>query len=424
MHRRAVRISLLGLLLITGLGAGIRVWATERRVQELEDRRRTLDAVVDRVAPAVAGIAAAQQAYVDFGLRDDASFMRVATFIDQTTTDAATLRSSSYSGEAAAHLEEFWTSLSALTSAEAQAVSSRERGDDLAAADLLFATLRPQVAALAERLRAFRNAEAESLRIQRAGLTQESWAVLAGVALFWVAGLFALVGVPKPHPAAPGTPIVEVPLPSALVAPRPTPSAPASARPTRAAVPAPAAQAPAIAPAPTPSVDLTATAALCAAITQVTDTSTLPAILERSARLLDAHGIVVWMGAGEDLFPAAAVGYDPAMVARLRPIARAADNATATAWRTGELRVVPAAGSGLGAIVAPMFGGSGCIGVLAAEVRHGREEDAATRAITGIVAAQLAGILGVWPPVSAPAADVSADAPRDPSGSDRQSAAS
>jgi hypothetical protein len=419
MHRRAVRISLLGLLLILGLGAGMRVWTTERRVQALEDRRRTLDEVVDRVSPAVASIAAAQQAYVDFGLRDDASFMRVSSLIDQITADAATLRSSSYSGEAATHLEEFWASLSALTSAEAQAVSTRERGEDLAAADLLFATPRPQVAALAERLRAFRNAEAESLRAERASLTQQSWTVLAIVALSWVAGLLALVGLPASRPEQPGTPIDE-PVP-ALVAPSPIPAA-AQSKPAPATVPAAAAQV-TVAPSSAPAVDLTATAALCAAITQVTDTSTLPAILERSARLLDAHGIIVWMGAGEDLFPAAAVGYDPAMVARLRPIARAAENATATAWRTGALRVVSADGSSLGAIVAPMFGGSGCVGVLAAEVRNGREQDVATRAITGIVAAQLAGILGVWPPVSAAAADT-AGAPPEPSGSDRQAAAS
>jgi hypothetical protein len=424
MHRRAVRISLLALLLITGLGAGLRVWATERRVQALEDRRRTLDEVVDRVAPAVAGIAAAQQAYVNFGLRDDASFMRVSTFIDQVTTDAATLRSSSYSGEAAAHLEEFWTSLSALTSAETQAVSARERSDDLAAADLLFAASRPQVATLAERLRAFRNAEAESLRLQRANLTQQSWGVLGAVALFWVAGLLALVGIPKPRAGQPDAPGEEVPLPSAIVAPAPTPAAAAVTKPARTTPAASSAQPSAAASPAAPTVDLTATAALCAAITQVTDTSTLPAILERSARLLDAHGIVVWMGAGEDLFPAAAVGYDPAMVARLRPIARTADNATATAWRTGDLRVVSADRSSLGAIVAPMFGGSGCIGVLAAEVRHGRENDPATRAITGIVAAQLAGILGEWPPVSSPAADTGTSAPHDPTGSDRKAAAS
>ena len=43
-----------------------------------------------------------------------------------------------------------------------------------------------------------------------------------------------------------------------------------------------------------------------------------------------------------------------------------------------------------GAIVAPMFGPDTCIGVLAAEVRHGREQDASTRAVTMMVAAQLA----------------------------------
>jgi hypothetical protein len=55
-----------------------------------------------------------------------------------------------------------------------------------------------------------------------------------------------------------------------------------------------------------------------------------------------------------------------------------------------------------GAIVAPMFGPDTCIGVLAAEVRNGREQDASTRAVTMMVAAQLAGVLSAWP--SAPQA--------------------
>ena len=50
-----------------------------------------------------------------------------------------------------------------------------------------------------------------------------------------------------------------------------------------------------------------------------------------------------------------------------------------------------------GAIVAPMFGPDRCVGVLAAEVRHGREQDAATQAVTIMIAAQLATVIGAWP---------------------------
>lgn len=432
MHSRAVRITLLGLLLAVGIGAGIRVWTIERGMQTTESRRRALDTILDRVTPAIAGIAAAQQAYVDFGLRNDASFARVSSLIVQVTTDAAGLRSSDYSGNAVAHLEEFWTALSALTSAETQAKAARNRGDDLAAADILLATPRPQVAIMDERVRAFREAEIERLRLERSRLAQQSWVTLGVVAIVWVAGLLALV--PLPAPGGESLPAADEPLvplvPTSTIAPSPIPEpkpAPAAAtnaaaaskvdRPAAVPTPANAVTAPS-------SVDLTATAALCAAITQVSDTSALPAVLEQSARLLDARGIIVWMGAGEDLFPAAAFGYDPAMIGRLRHLARSSDNATATAWRTGELRTVAASASSLGAIVAPMFGGNGCIGVLAAEVRNGRERDHDSQAVTSIVAAQLAGILGAWPAASTSAGGGTEAPPPAPTSSDRQAAAS
>jgi hypothetical protein len=77
------------------------------------------------------------------------------------------------------------------------------------------------------------------------------------------------------------------------------------------------------------------------------------------------------------------------------------DNATAAAWRLGELRVVPGDIMSNGAIVAPMFGPHCCVGALAAEVRHGRESDSPTQAVTAMIAAQLASIVAAWPAASA-----------------------
>ena len=54
-----------------------------------------------------------------------------------------------------------------------------------------------------------------------------------------------------------------------------------------------------------------------------------------------------------------------------------------------------------GAVAVPITGVSGCVGVFAAEVRNGREEDPATRAVAAILAAQLAGIVPAWPAGSA-----------------------
>jgi hypothetical protein len=54
-----------------------------------------------------------------------------------------------------------------------------------------------------------------------------------------------------------------------------------------------------------------------------------------------------------------------------------------------------------------MYAPDTCIGVLAAEVRNGRESDPATRSVTAMIAAQLATVVAAWPAAStAPAAQI------------------
>src|SRR4030095_7183646 len=135
---------------------------------------------------------------------------------------------------------------------------------------------------------------------------------------------------------------------------------------------------------------------LCTAISRVTAEQALPDLLARAATLLDAAGVIVWMSAGEELFAVTAHGYDARMLARMGAISLSADNATAAAWRTGEVRTVAGDATTNGAIIAPLFGPTACIGVLTAEVRHGREGDASTRAVTAMLAAQLATAVAAW----------------------------
>ena len=148
-----------------------------------------------------------------------------------------------------------------------------------------------------------------------------------------------------------------------------------------------------------PQVDLTATARVCADLARVGDPADLPALLARAARVIDASGVIVWVAdrAGTSLFPILAEGYAPEVLARMGSIGRDADNAAAAAYRQGELRTVAAHGSLPGAIVAPIITGDGCVGVLAAEMRHGAERDEATQAIAAILAAQLATFVTALP---------------------------
>jgi hypothetical protein len=166
----------------------------------------------------------------------------------------------------------------------------------------------------------------------------------------------------------------------------------------------PAAPEPAVPPR-TP-VDLGAAAEVCVAISRITTSNELPDLLACAAKVLDASGITIWLSEGEELFAVAAHGYDARAIARLGSIGKSADNATAIAWRNGEVTIVPGDMIAGGAVVAPLFGPDGCVGVLATEVRHGRENDPGTRAVTAMIAAQLATVVAGWPPAGTAAAPV------------------
>ena len=400
MHRRAIRLTLFALLLASGIAAGFFVWQTERRILALEEERSAREAAIARLTAATAGITAAQQAYADHGQRDEATFVRVGALLERLRADAATLTPSRQPSDAAGHLEEVWTAVSALTTANSQTRNHLAAGDVLAAADLLLGSSRGYVTTIDARLRRFGDAEFTTYRAGRTTLVQQSWMTLTGVALFWAIGLFALVPLPaarskhaapavETESAAPTLTTLGITPPAAVSGPAaPGPPAPA---PVVESVP------------PPPTVDLEGVGEVCAAISQLTETERLAAILDHAGRILDARGMIIWMGAGDELFAATASGYEPALVRRLRPIGRMADNVTAAAWRAGELRIASGDGTTLGAIVAPMLGATGCIGVLAAEVRNGREHDAATRAATSIIASQLATVLSAWPAASADA---------------------
>ena len=394
MQKRIVRFTILALLLTSGIVAALFVWDSQRRIQSIEAQQLAVETITERLLRGAASISAVQQAYIDYGQRDEASFAEVSRLLQQMAADAAQLRLTARDAASAGALERFSQALAAALDADGQAKNSLLADESLAAADALFDTARASVAAMADALRALRDAESGRLGAARTTIARSTWMALGAVALLWVAGLIVLTPVPVPR----------------LQAEVPSVTAPTVV--TTEAAPVP--------PNP-PAVDLTAAASVCAEISRLTDPAALPDLLGRAATIIDARGIVIWMGAGEELFAAIAYGYDTTVTSRLRPIGRHTENATAAAWRTGEMRTVAGDGTSHGAIVAPISGLAGPFGVIAAEVRQGREDDAATRAVTAIIASQLASVLSAWPAASA--AGTEADAGLD-ADSDRQAAAS
>jgi hypothetical protein len=161
-------------------------------------------------------------------------------------------------------------------------------------------------------------------------------------------------------------------------------------------------------PAPVPAeplIDLPEVARLCADMARLVDTRALPGMLERAASLLDASGMVLWIADpdGRELAPIVTHGYAPQLVTRLGTIPRAAENATAAAFRTCLLQTVDTDAVSSGAIAAPLVTPAGCVGVMAAEIRHEGERQEAVLAAAGILAAQFATLVG--PPSSRIKAD-------------------
>ena len=148
-------------------------------------------------------------------------------------------------------------------------------------------------------------------------------------------------------------------------------------------------------PAPEPAVpdlDLPAAAVVCTDLGSLASAAELPDLLARAATLLNASGMIVWVGDGngETLRPAVCHGYSQATLARLGAIPQDSENATASAFREGRMHVVPADSSGAGAIVAPLVSSVNCFGVLSVELREGWEARGDVQSLTRIIAAQLA----------------------------------
>jgi len=377
MQRRSVRLTVLTLLLATLPAAAFFLWTIDRRTTAASTTADAVAAHVERMRDAVAEIGAAQHGYVAPGQLDEPWFERTAAQLEELGGELAVVRPLVRSADAAAALDALAASIEALAAADARTRQNLSLGQDLMAADVIFSDGRNILGAMVARLRELQRAERAAHGADLTAAARTRWAVLAILALGWIAagGWIAYVGRGS-------TPRVPLDLASADTATVSEPAAPSH-----------------------PSVDLAAAAALCTDLSRVTDTAALPALFARAASMLDASGLTLWMSAGEQLFAVLGHGYPPEHLARFGPIARTADNAAAAAWRAGRLSVIGGDAQTPGALVAPMFGPGGCIGVLALEIRRGREQDPAVQAVAAMVTAQLATAVAAWPAASgAPAA--------------------
>jgi hypothetical protein len=412
MKSLAVRLTLVALFAIAVGASAYLFWMGETRARAEAQAARSFDQQAVIATRSVLDLRAAQQAYVAAGQGDQFWASKVTGAVAALREAFAALRTSASSPQAQADVDAAVASLQDFEQMDRRARDYARSGQKLLASDLIFADgLETTTGAVAALDRA-RESEHQARDEAGQGIRRRQLYALGAAAAAAILSVLLLT----PRGADEAAPIVfrepvrvadhseGFDLGGALDEGW---SPPRKASVERTVAPAPAPMpAPAPVVAPVPVIDFAGVAALCTELARVVDTRALPAILERAATVLDASGIVLWISDpdGRELSPIITHGYTPHVVSRLGTILKDTQNATAAAFRTSLLQTVKTDAVSEGAIAAPLVTPAGCVGVMAAEVRHEGEQDASKLAAAAIVAAQLATLVGP-PSVRAPKAE-------------------
>lgn len=385
MSRLPVRLTLV-LACVAAIGyAAFLLWSSEAHIRLTDSSSREFQAVSRASSLGVAELRAAQQAYVAAGQGQDFWFARVSAIVKDLNDKLTTLKPLATTHEAIAGLDD---AAGALQDFEQMDRRARDyaRGHQLTlASDLVFTDGFDLTKKAGDAIERAGTAELVARDADVGGRQRRQALALAAAAIFATLGLILLLpAVPtRAEKVIEATPILAPPAAVSadtlddlqdfgLVA---MPAAPLSGR---------------------SPVDLGGMAALCADLARIHDTRVLPALLERAAEILHASGIVLWIADpdGRELTPIVVHGYPAHLSARFGTIPRDAGNVTAAAYRTGLLQTMKGDAVSNGAVAAPLVTAGGCVGVMAAEMKDGGEQQEALLAAAAIVASQLATLVG------------------------------
>jgi hypothetical protein len=426
MHSRAARLMLFCLFVAAVSVAGFLFWQGAAQMQTESTRARALDAAARDAARTLLDVRAGQFAYIAAGQGADFWTARVTHALDTARGSIKALRTDVVSPQAVAALDATASAIEDSRRVDKRAVERVQNGERLLASDIIFADgLELNEAALTslEQARSIelqaRDSAVETLRRRQLfALTAGAAASVLTVLLLVPAGprtpsqLSERIAPGAAEPAPPrfleddgwNSPRRIAPPPDRVAAAPPVPvlvSGPVETPTDEAATESPGRGDQTVSSVLS-TTDFPGLASLCVDLARISDTRALPNLLDRAATLLDAQGIILWIADpdGRELNPIFAQGYPAQLVTRLGTIPKEAENATAAAFRTSLLQTVDADEISPGAIAAPLVTSTGCVGVMAAEVRHEGERQQMTLAAATIVAAQLATLVG--PPSARP----------------------
>ncbi|HYM25177.1 MAG TPA: hypothetical protein VEU08_18295 [Vicinamibacterales bacterium] len=355
--------------------------SAEKQIRAKTLATAAFDVRARQASDSLADIRAAEQAYVVPGQGLPLWMHKVATSLESTHDAIAALRQSSGSADALAALVDADATLTEFETIDRRARDYMNGNQQLMASDVIFTEGAQSASNAARQVETARTAERQAADAAITDVRRREAIVVGAAAAFGLFMSFVLVPVPRQELAIGPSASVEVEEFARLVPPPQKPAAPA---------PAPARQ-----PIRTTTPVLRAAADLAVALGRVNEAAELERLMQRTADVLDASGVIVWMGnsVGGDLRPVLVHGYSPQAISRMAKVPRTADNAAAAAYRTGEMQVVPSRPGFRGAVVAPILRADGCVGALSAEIEAGGENSEGVQAVASIVAAQLGCVL-------------------------------
>ena len=376
------------------------LFQTEQQIARLKSTLRAFDVRAREATTALADLRVAQQAYVAEGQGVDFWMPKVASLHESLSGTLAALRQSPLSTGASTALDEAVAKVAEFGNIDRTARDYITGDEKLMAADVIFSEASEAVANAARQIETARLAEHQAADVVEAALRQKE-ALAAGAAAGF-AVLVVLLLVPRPRVEVEETTTTSLSIaPARVPATVPTTAVPARAAPKAAA--APRAQAQQTSVATRHAIALKAAASLATDFGRVRDADEMTQLLGRAATLMDASGVVIWLGTttGAELAPMLAHGYGAQALSRMPRVPRSADNAAAAAYRTGQMQIVLARpGGNPGALVAPILAADGCIGALSAEIQGGGEASESVQALSTIVAAHLATVLAASRPAT------------------------
>ena len=387
MRNRFVRISIVLAAVAAGAAAAYTVQGIDRQMTSERAAEQALGDQARAVAEAIADARASQEAYVAQGQGADFWTARVSSLLAALDLRLRAFGASLTSDAARAAFDSAGSAAETLHKLDAKARDYVRADQSLMASDLIFSDGLEAAAAAAAQIDLALAVETQARETALGDGRQREALVLGATSAAMLLALVLLLPTGRRREPSESSELHIAPKPGTEQASEAAhqPASPAD----EAVVP-----------------DLAGAARLCTDLGCVLETRELSRLLERAAHLLDASGMIVWIGdpAGGALHPVIAHGYPDQALARMGSIPRDATNATAAAYRSAELRSVSGDARANGAVVAPLMTPSGCIGVLTTELRHGGETNETVRALVTILAAQLSAVVSAPPAASSGAA--------------------